>query len=117
MYKKSLFVTKNLIALTTLVILILTNETISQNKTRIISGEVRDALTKQPLLGANILIDGTNQGSACDENEYFVIKNVAPGRYSLKVSMIGYLSSVITELNINPNRNQSVNVFLMSELK
>jgi outer membrane receptor protein involved in Fe transport len=114
LYKKSFAIAKILIAITISVFLFLTNEINSQSKTGIISGEVRDAVTKQPLPGANILIDGTNQGSACDENGYYVIKDVVPGRYSLKVSMIGYLSSVITELNINPNRNQSVNFELHS---
>ena len=103
-----------LVATTLLFFLFFTGEIISQSKTGIISGEVRDAITKQPLPGANILIDGTNLGSACDENGYYVIKDVVPGKYSLKVSMIGYLSSVITELNINPNRNQSVNFELNS---
>lgn len=114
MYKKSFAIAKILIAITISVFLFLTNEINSQSKTGIISGEVRDAVTKQPLPGANILIDGTNQGSACDENGYYVIKDVVPGRYSLKVSMIGYLSSVIIKLNINPNRNQSVNFELHS---
>jgi hypothetical protein len=106
--------TNYLLVIALLISQFLNSEIISQSKTGIISGEVRDAVTKQPLPGANILIDGTNQGSACDENGYFAIKNVVPGRYSLKVSMIGYLSSVITELNINPNRNQSVNFELNS---
>ncbi len=114
MNKNSLTRIHYLLAATLLFFLFLTAEIISQSKTGIISGEVRDAVTKQPLPGANIIIDGTNFGSACDENGYFVIKNIAPGRYSLKASMIGYLSSVITELNINPNRNQSVNFELNS---
>lgn len=109
MFKTSSIRNHYLVATTLLFFLLLTGEIISQNKTGIISGEVRDAVTKQPLPIANILIDGTNQRSACDEDGYFVIKNVVPGRYSIKVSMIGYLSSVITELNISPNRNQSVN--------
>ncbi len=109
MYKDLLTHSNYLLAATLIFFLFLTDELISQTKSGIISGEVRDAVTKQPLPGANIIIDGTNMGSACDENGYFVIKNVAPGRYSLKASMISYLSSVITELNINPNRNHSVN--------
>ena len=114
MIKTSSLRTLYLVATTLLFFLLLTGETISQSKTGIISGEVRDAITKQPLPGANILIDGTNLGSACDENGYYVIKDVVPGKYSLKVSMVGYLSSVITELNISPNRNQSVNFELNS---
>lgn len=109
MIKISSLRTHYLVATTLLFFLFPTCEIISQSKTGIISGEVRDAITKQPLPGANILIDGTNIGSACNDKGYFVIKDVVPGKYSLKVSMIGYISSVITELNISPNRNQSVN--------
>lgn len=114
MFKTSSTFTDKALATALLFFLIFTIELISQSKTGIISGEVRDAVTKQPLPGANIIIEGTNMGSACDVDGYFVIKNVAPGRYSLKASMIGYKSSVITELNINPNRNHSVNFELNS---
>lgn len=109
MYKKSFANAKNLIVVTILVFLFLTTEIVSQTNTGIISGEVRDAVTKQPLPGANIIIEGTNIGSACDENGYYVIKNVATGSYNLKASMIGYESSAYTEVTINPNRNHSVN--------
>ncbi|MDW7679261.1 MAG: TonB-dependent receptor [bacterium] len=81
----------------------------SQSKTSIISGEVRDAVTKQPLLGVNIVIVGTDMGAASSENGYYVIKNVDTGKYTLKASMIGYETSVVTVVNINPNRNHSVN--------
>jgi len=81
----------------------------SQSKTGIISGEVRDAVTKQPLPGANIIIEGTSIGAACDENGYYSIKNVIPGKYNLKASMIGYEAYVYTDVTINPNRNHTVN--------
>ncbi|HAB52223.1 MAG TPA: hypothetical protein DCE80_08660, partial [Ignavibacteriales bacterium] len=106
--------TNCLFATILLLLLFLSGEIIAQSKTGTISGEVRDAVTKQPLPGANIMIEGTKIGSACDESGYFAIKNVAPGRYTIRASMIGYLSSVITELNINPNRNHSINFELNS---
>lgn len=100
--------------LTIIFLLILTSEIISQSKSGIISGEARDAITKQPLPGANIIIEGTNIGSACDENGYYVIKNVIPGKYNLKASMIGYEASAYTDVTINPNRNHSINFELHS---
>lgn len=114
MYKKSFANAKNLIVVTILIFLFLTTEIVSQTNTGIISGEVRDAVTKQPLPGANIIIEGSNIGSACDENGYYVIKNVETGSYNLKASMIGYESSVYTDMTINPNRNHSVNFELHS---
>lgn len=109
LYKKSFLPVQSLIVLTTLVFIHLTTEIVSQTKTGIISGEIRDVATKQPLPGANIIIEGSNLGSACDENGYYVIKNVASGSYNLKASMIGYESSVYTDVTINPNRNHTVN--------
>jgi len=100
--------------LTIIFLLILTSEIISQSKSGIISGEARDAITKQPLPGANIIIEGTNIGSACDENGYYVIKNVISGKYNLKASMIGYEASAYTDVTINPNRNHSINFELHS---
>lgn len=85
------------------------NPFFGQTKTGIISGEVRDAATKQPLIGANIIVIGTDFGAASDLIGYFAIKNILPGRYVLKVSMLGYESSLFTDLVINPGRNHSVN--------
>jgi len=87
---------------------ILAGQTRAQSTLGIISGEVRDAVTKQPLPGANIIIVGTNIGAASDVNGYYVIKNVAAGKYILKSSMIGYEPSAFADLIINPNRNHSV---------
>ena len=87
---------------------ILTGEIMGQSTSGIISGEVRDAITKQPLPGANIIIVGTNIGAASDVNGYYVIKNVAAGKYTLRSSMMGYEPSAYADLIINPNRNHSV---------
>lgn len=103
----SCFISKELLLLI-FMLSICTSEIISQIKTGIISGEVRDAITKQPLPGANISIVGTNAGAACDENGYYVIRNIAPGKYTLKSSMISYETTVITDLVVNPSRNLTV---------
>lgn len=87
---------------------ILTGEIMGQSTSGIISGEVRDAITKQPLPGANIIIVGTNIGAASDVNGYYVIKNVAAGKYTLRSSMMGYEPPAYADLIINPNRNHSV---------
>jgi len=55
-----------------------------------ISGTIRDAKSGQPLIGVNVSILGTSMGAATDVNGYYVILNIPPGEYSLKVSMIGY---------------------------
>ncbi len=80
----------------------------SQDNNGSLSGEVRDAVTKQPLPGANVVISGTSQGTACDEKGYFVIKNVPPGKLILKASIIGYESSTNADVVVSPLRNKKI---------
>lgn len=54
-----------------------------------IKGKVIDN-NAQPIIGANVIIEGTFYGDACDENGFFEIKNIPFGNYILKVSSIGY---------------------------
>jgi outer membrane receptor for ferrienterochelin and colicins len=73
-----------------------------------ISGKVTD-INNSPLVGVNIIITGTNIGTASDGNGYYKITNLSNGLYHLKFSAVGYqdvLSSVSLRgssvtLNIN----------------
>jgi len=54
------------------------------------SGIVKDATTREPLPGANIIIDGTKLGTATGLDGSFAIQNIADGKYKLNISLIGY---------------------------
>lgn len=56
-----------------------------------IAGTVFDTKFDRPVEGANLVLVETNQGAQSLEEGKFVIKNVKPGNYMLRVSMIGYL--------------------------
>ena len=55
-------------------------------------GKVIDKITKQPLPGANVLVLNTNNGSSTNLDGKFEIKNLPPGEYQLRASIIGYRS-------------------------
>jgi outer membrane cobalamin receptor len=65
--------------------------------TSILNGGVGGKLSGQvvtedndPLIGANVIIEGTTLGAATDtQGEYFIL-NIPPGQYSVTISMIGY---------------------------
>ena len=59
-----------------------------------VSGTVVDASTGAPLTGANVVVDGTNKGSAADASGAFTINNV-PNGSTLTASMIGYNNASI----------------------
>ena len=63
-----------------------------------VSGTVMDASTGEPLPGANVIVEGTNKGSAADSNGEFTINNVSDGS-TLKASMIGYKDMSISASN------------------
>ena len=56
----------------------------------IIKGRVVDSETGDALPGTNVSIKGTNLGAATDLKGYYVITNIPPGEYTLKVTYIGY---------------------------
>lgn len=55
-----------------------------------IKGIIVDGATGEPLVGANVTIEGTNKGAATDQDGYFIIEDVAAGDMTLLVSYIGY---------------------------
>ncbi len=55
-----------------------------------ITGSITDAGTGNALPGANVLIKDSHMGSASDRNGVYIIRNVAPGVYTLRVTYIGY---------------------------
>jgi len=74
-----------------------------------IAGKVLDAETKEPLPGANILIEGSNMGDASDlEGDYNII-NLPPGNYTILVSMMGYkktrLENIIVKIDLTTRQN------------
>ena len=60
-----------------------------------VSGTVTDASTGDALAGANVVVDGTELGTAADANGAFTINDVPDGS-TLTASMIGYLDASTT---------------------
>ncbi len=55
-----------------------------------LAGKLIDKKTKKPLPGANIIIMGTSYGAAADKDGFFLVNNIAAGKYDIKAQMIGY---------------------------
>ncbi|RKY52582.1 MAG: TonB-dependent receptor, partial [Candidatus Neomarinimicrobiota bacterium] len=65
-----------------------------------ISGRVVDATTGEPLVGVNVVIEGTTMGAATDIDGNFVILNIPPGLYDITASMIGYANYTIRNARV-----------------
>jgi len=72
--------------------------TAAASLTQSVKGRVIDQSTRAPLIGANVLLQGTAMGAATDLQGYFRISRVPLGRQTLKVTYIGYRAKVIPEI-------------------
>ncbi|MCA0444631.1 MAG: TonB-dependent receptor [Bacteroidetes bacterium] len=79
-----------------------------------ISGKVIDRDTKEPLIGANVIIMGKGVGAATDIDGEFFIINIPPGIYTIKVSMIGYETQVFEKIRVQVDLTTKLNVSLSS---
>jgi len=55
-----------------------------------LAGTVIEAESGNPLVGANVIVQGTDFGAATDESGSFVILNIPPGDYTVQCNYIGY---------------------------
>lgn len=79
-----------------------------------LSGKVIDKQTKEALIGANIIVEGTTYGAATDVNGEFLISQVPAGTYTIQASYIGYQSQKISNVTINSGLTTSLDYELES---
>jgi TonB-dependent starch-binding outer membrane protein SusC len=61
-----------------------------------VTGQVVDAATGRPLIGAQVAVVGTNIGGLTNENGRYLITRVPAGDHQVRVVMIGYGQSVVS---------------------
>ncbi|MBN2279581.1 MAG: TonB-dependent receptor [Candidatus Marinimicrobia bacterium] len=81
-----------------------------------ISGVVTDEKTNEPLVGANIIVEGLFLGAASDSNGRFYILNVPPGSYNVSVQMIGYAKLTVENLEVSVGRTTQFSAELKTEV-
>jgi hypothetical protein len=66
-----------------------------------IEGRVINQQTREPIPGANVLIEESTMGAGADmDGNYFII-NVRPGVYNIRTSAIGYQTVVTQEVRVS----------------
>lgn len=80
-----------------------------------IKGSVKDATTNDVVVGANVFILGTTQGSAADIEGNFEIKNVKVGTYSLVISFVSYRTDTLKNIVVYPDQTTVIHAKLVEE--
>jgi CarboxypepD_reg-like domain/TonB-dependent Receptor Plug Domain len=88
----------------------------SQN-TQTVRGKAEDEITHNPIPGVNIMIVGTNIGTATDVNGNFRIPNVPVGRQTIKIKSVGYQPQQMKDVVITAGKEFIVNMILIEDIK
>lgn len=73
-----------------------------------ISGTVTDSETGEPLIGVNIIVEGTSIGSATDFEGFYFIINLRPGTYTLVATYVGYEKTIIRDVVVQSDLTTKV---------
>ena len=102
-------ITKTLFVLLTCILM---NTAIYAGITGKIVGKIIDAESGQPLIGANIILEGTSLGASSGlDGNYFII-NVPPGIYSVKATVMGYTPVQVENVRISIDLTTTVDLEL-----
>ncbi|MBX2974892.1 MAG: TonB-dependent receptor [Ignavibacteriaceae bacterium] len=78
-------------------------------------GKIKDGQSGEPLIGANVVIEGIGLGAASNINGDYVILNIPPGRYNVKFSFIGYESVTVSSVIVTVDQTTHLSVELNSQ--
>ncbi|MDP2359772.1 MAG: TonB-dependent receptor [bacterium] len=65
-----------------------------------------------PVVGANVVLEGTTMGAATDINGVYYMANIPAGTYDLRITAVGYKATTLTDLRISADLLKSQDVAL-----
>ncbi|MBK7211716.1 MAG: TonB-dependent receptor [Bacteroidales bacterium] len=91
----------------------------AQNNRQNIRGVVSDNLSQTALPGATIQIVNSNvsKGTSTDLNGIYVLQDLPPGRYEIKVSYIGYKDAFATNVVVTSGKEVVLDIAMEEDLK
>ena len=78
----------------------------------VVKGRVWDGITQEAVPFASVVVLGTSQGVAADEEGYYRLEGVKPGYVRLEVSSVGYKALVTGEFLVNTAAERTEDVWL-----
>lgn len=78
-----------------------------------LAGRVTDE-NSQPLIGATVLVEGTNKGAVTDYDGFYTILNLRAGTYSVEFRYTGFQSKKIESIAVSTDQTTKIDVKLQS---
>jgi hypothetical protein len=102
-----------------LFLLFIAQITFAQNNRQNIRGVVTDKLSQTTLPGATVQIFNKNiiKGTATDEKGNYVLSEVSPDRYEIKVSFIGYKDVLVPNVVVTSGKETILDIGMEEDFK
>ncbi|MFK7949039.1 MAG: carboxypeptidase-like regulatory domain-containing protein [Saprospiraceae bacterium] len=81
-----------------------------QAQSGIIKGRVYDAINNEPIMFANLIIEGSDAGVTSDLDGNYAITDLEPGTYNLKISYLGYKDVIKYEVEVTNSKPAVIDV-------
>lgn len=103
----------------TLAVLFIGTLSFSQNLTQTLRGTIIDFDSKMPLIGARVIIVGSDPllGAITNINGDFKIENVKIGRLSIKVSSSGFQQITMPSVLVESGKEKILNIEMIEDIK
>lgn len=103
----------------TLIFLACSFITQAQEITQTIKGKITDTDSKTPLIGANVIVIGTDPvlGAGTDIDGNYKIENVPVGRVTLKITSLGYEEQTIPNILVGSGKEVVLNIPLAESVQ
>ena len=81
-----------------------------------LEGIITDSETGDPLIGVNVMVQGTDFGTSTDVEGYYELRNISPGEYNIRVTYVGYQQTVYTGIEIESGETKELNIEMQEEV-
>jgi len=94
-------------------------QSFAQDLTQTVRGTLTDFDTQTPIIGANIIIVGSDpfQGTVSDINGNFRLESVAVGRIKVQIRAVGYQEVVIPNLLVESGKEKVLTTSMLTDIK
>mgnify|MGYP001218837174 CR=1 FL=1 len=96
------------------ILMALAGSMLAFSQTGSIEGVILDGETKETLIGAYVLVDGTAEGTTTDIDGLFVLR-LAPGSYTISINSLGYEAIRVENVEVVAGRKTPLNVVMKTE--
>lgn len=98
-------------------LLLLVKVNMAQNNKQNIRGTVVDKQSQSTLIGATVQLVNTDKGGRTNANGQYLIPNVEPGRYELKITYIGYKEIILPNVVVNSGKETILDIAMEENVK